>query len=181
MNNKKGFTLVEVLLIILVLGLISITAVSSYLNAAKTFNFVGAYKQVTDSVRTARSYALTNRDSENVDHYGVEINQKEVISFADTGSVLHEHDNDDQKFETRSYKFVDTNYELQVTDFSLPLTLLYATGSGELFVYDDNGLIEKDLHSYVEIGFFDTEEDIDNYIVVFLLSGLIEEFKEALP
>lgn len=106
MKSRGGFTLVEILLVIFVIALISTAAISNYINSTGTFNFLSKYKQVMSVIRTARSFALTNKEVANPkageaailpERYGVYISGKEVFLFADVGdkAMFYDKNEDD--------------------------------------------------------------------------------------
>lgn len=86
-RNKKGFTLVELLLVIFLVALLATIALSSYTDSTRTLNFLGGYKQMMSSLRTARSYAITNKQvgGEIPERYGVCVSSNSIVVFADTG------------------------------------------------------------------------------------------------
>lgn len=86
--KTKGFTLIETLLVVFLIGVMATIAIQSYVNSTKTFKFLSSYQQVTSALRTARSNALSNelQNGVSVKRYGVCIGTGGVLSFADTGS-----------------------------------------------------------------------------------------------
>lgn len=106
MKSRGGFTLVEILLVIFVIALISTAAISNYISSTGTFNFLSKYKQIMSVIRTARSFALTNKEVANPkageaailpERYGVYISGKEVFLFADVGdkAMFYDKNEDD--------------------------------------------------------------------------------------
>lgn len=176
MPNKKGFTLIEVLLIIFLVGLLGVAAVSAYIGSTKTFNFLSNYKNVMSSIRTARSYAITNKDGDTVDRYGVKIEEQTVTLFADVGETFFKLDGEDK--EIRKYNFEGT-YVIKATqeEIDLPVYLFYETGSGELYSYHNDVIfLPKTVTKHIDLKFSDPDEDLERYIVIFQVSGLAEEF-----
>ena len=98
-KNTKGFTLVEILIVITLLVFIGSIAIGSYINANNKYQFISNYKESLSTLRTARLYAITNREIDNIDFndYGVFINRYCIILFADSGVNKLEFDpsNDD--------------------------------------------------------------------------------------
>jgi len=92
LNSKKGFTLIEILLVVLLIGMLATIAIRSYINSTTTFKFLSAYQQVTSALRTARSDALSNEQQTvngvtvSPKRYGVCLGSNGVATFADTGS-----------------------------------------------------------------------------------------------
>lgn len=174
MPNKKGFTLVEVLLITFLIGLLGVAAISAYIGSTKTFSFLSNYKNVMSSIRTARSYAITSKDGDTVDRYGVKIGEQTVTLFADVGMTFFQFDRGDR--EIKNYNFGDT-YVIESQDVVLPLYLFYETGNGELYSYHDNGeFLSKTNTKHIGLRFSATDEDLERFIVIFQVSGLAEEF-----
>lgn len=88
-TNKKGFTLVEVLLLVFMIGLLGTIAISSYMSSTATFKFLSDYRQLRSPLDAARSYAITNRtvNGEVPDRYGVCVSANSVVLFADVGDL----------------------------------------------------------------------------------------------
>lgn len=88
-SSKKthGFTLVEMLLVVFLIAVLATTAITSYMNSTDTFRFLQGYKQVMSTLRTARSYAVTNKQQadKSLKKYGVCLSQDRAIVFADSG------------------------------------------------------------------------------------------------
>lgn len=94
--NKKGFTIVEILIMVFLIGMLGTIAVSSYLNSTATFRFLSEYKQLRSSLDVARTYAITNRQvrGEVPDRYGVCVSADSVVVFADVGDLPMQFDPD---------------------------------------------------------------------------------------
>ncbi|MCX6734447.1 MAG: prepilin-type N-terminal cleavage/methylation domain-containing protein [Candidatus Peregrinibacteria bacterium] len=86
--KTKGFTLIETLLVVFLIGVMATVAIQSYVGSTKTFKFLSSYQQVTSALRTARSNALSNelQSGVSVKRYGVCIGANGILTFADTGS-----------------------------------------------------------------------------------------------
>ena len=93
-KNTKGFTLVEILIVITLLVFIGSIAIGSYINANNKYQFISYYKESLSILRTARLYAITNREIDNIDFkdYGVFINRYCIILFADSGNNILKFD-----------------------------------------------------------------------------------------
>lgn len=209
MRNKKGFTLVEVILMILLIGILLTSALTSYFSSAKTFNFLEAYKSVMTPIRTARGYALANKDGATIQKYGVRL-KEDCVSFMqlEAGDDPFELENHDCKGYTEDEKATfptflnhemtidfggDEDYEIALPDEyeeELNLYLLYETGSGNLTAYHDvsagdgnQTLVSKTSEEGkdVWISVSDANDpDLEQYIVILTVSGLAEESK-SLP
>jgi prepilin-type N-terminal cleavage/methylation domain-containing protein len=92
--KTRGFTLIEILLVVFLIALMAITAITSYMNSTTTFKFLSSYQQVVSALRTARSYALSNKQVGDVmpKRYGVCIGNDGYIAFADSGQVGYKLD-----------------------------------------------------------------------------------------
>ena len=62
MQNEKGFTLIEILLMVTMIAILTIAAVSNYMKTSETFGYLGKYKSIVNTVRMGRFMALTNGD-----------------------------------------------------------------------------------------------------------------------
>ena len=85
--KNKGFTLIEILLVVFLIGVLATVAIKSYIDSTSTFKFLSGYGQVVSSLRTARSDALSNTQQNGapVERYGVCIANDAVVTFADVG------------------------------------------------------------------------------------------------
>lgn len=85
--NKKGFTLIEILMVIFLISIMAVAALGSYINSTDNFKFLAAFGQVKSALSTARSYAMTNKQQNNIlpKRYGLCISATKIITFADTG------------------------------------------------------------------------------------------------
>lgn len=187
MLKKKGFTLIEILLIITLLGILGVAALSSYINSSKTFNFLANYKSVMSVVRTARSYAITNKRSTGVDipRYGIMISSNSVKLFADTGATPFEfNDGEDSGYASKNLNFAANSYSITPVGAGagvvLPLYLFYETGSGELSVYRDNDQnpstpVDRIANKFIKLKFSEEGNDLEKFITIFYVSGLVEE------
>lgn len=61
MISKKGFTLIEVLLVITIMAIISIAALTSTVTIQKQFVFINTFKESLSKIREARLYAVTQK------------------------------------------------------------------------------------------------------------------------
>lgn len=193
--NRHGFTLAELLIVILLIGILATAAITSYMNSTKTFEFLSAYKNVKAAITTTYSYALTKKSIDNTapDRYGVIFESNKITTFADTGKTefLFDKDNDSDEDDDKvikEYDFASTDYTMSVfssseTDtFILPVALFYETGTGTLTVKEDaeeapdgtNSLISKKDEKYIVIKFADNVS-LQKYVYVMQVSGLPEE------
>lgn len=201
--NKKGFTLIEILIVVMIFAVIATLALSTYVKSTGTFDFLSNYKNVLSSLRTARVYALTNREAGGTipDRYGVQINEDSVIVFAETGPTAFTYDPveaacaeplcpeapaaGDFDPVVKNYDLAATNYRIEAFDsnfpapgnnLDLPLLIFYEIGSGELTVFQDAVEVPKDEHKFIVIRVYDISSDLERHIRLFLVSGLPEEY-----
>lgn len=206
MKNTKGFTLIEILMVIFVLALLGTAAISSYINSTGIFNFLNQYQQVVAVMRTARSYALTNKQVANPaqagdyilpDRYGVYIDAagKQVTLFADTGDVPSFYDGKNDDTDTQydvvigsKDVFLGKDYVLSAADstgtntLALPVAFFYTVGTGDLVIFEKAGVsatsseVKKSDHKCVSLLFNEAAAKRSKYIVFFQVSGLAEEY-----
>lgn len=177
MINKKGFTLIEVLLIILLIGMLGVTALSTYFNTSDTFKFLSEYKTVVSMLREVRANAISSKDSETIDRYGIKIEQNKITVFADADTPFT------YDLADGSIKDFTINDQYAITflneGLSLPVYLYYENGSGNLSAYHGAGnlLLSKSDTKRLDFKFSDNGE-LQKFISVFQVTGIAEEFKE---
>ena len=201
MRKALGFTLIEILLVITVIGILSVAALSSYLNSTRTFAFVSAYKDIVAILREPRSYAVASQtvDSKPVQRFGVKILPgagDDFIVFADDGDIANggkafEFDNKDTKYSTKDidtlsgdpsspYVFAKDGTVQSMSSIDFPIYLFYETGTGKLAVYAKKGssqtLISASEMRYLSFNFSQTATSFIKYITVFQTSGIAEGF-----
>jgi len=199
MRKVLGFTLIEVLLVITVIGILSVAALSAYMNSTKTFAFVSGYKDVVAALREPRSYAVGSQtvDGNTVQRFGVKISpdkgsEPDFIVFADNGLKPFELDEDESdkiysKTEidglsgdpTLPYLF-EKEDSTAMKSIEFPIYLFYETGTGNLSVYAKRGsavtFIPASEMRYLSFIFNQTDTDFIRYINVFQTSGIAEGF-----
>ncbi len=183
MRNKKGFTLIEILLIIVLVGMLATAAFSTFFDTSKSFTFISEYKPIISTLRKARSYAITNRESALYDRYGVEVNANNVVLFGDTG-VPFVYDVDDHDEEVLN---IDEDFGIVFMDRGLgavlPVYLFYENGTGELTSYATIGpdlvLLKKSSVKRLDFRFTTDDEDLNKYFYIFQVSGIVEESATA--
>ena len=193
--TKNGFTLAELLIVILLIGILATAAMTSYMNSTKTFEFISASKNVSASIKTAYSYALAKKTVNDAtpDRYGVLIESNKITVFADTGKtefVFDPENGSDENKDTviKEYDFSSTDYTMSVfgsidtAALILPVTLFYETDSGTLTIKEDTGtdtnktnaLISKKDYKFIVIKFADNVS-LKKYVYIIQVSGLPEE------
>lgn len=201
--NKKGFTLIEILIVVMIFAVIATLALSTYVKSTGTFDFLSNYKNVLSALRTARVYALTNRYEDGVlpERYGVRIDLNKVTVFADTGPTAFEYDPVEaacadflcpeesaagdydpiiKNFDLAATNYLieafDSNFNAPGSNLTLPLLIFYGIGSGELTVYENAVEVPKNEHKFIIIRVYDGSLDLERHIMLFLVSGLPEEY-----
>jgi prepilin-type N-terminal cleavage/methylation domain-containing protein len=146
--KKRGFTLIEILLVVFIMAMLAIVAMTSIIRAQKTFTFLNTYQEIKATLRIPRSYAATSRrvggDNKIAPAYSAKIFQDQIILFADMenpdGTPL-EYDEPD----------------LNGDEIDYLLAPIYLLNSGESQRYALEGLDNYPLS---------TEEDDDQYITL---------------
>lgn len=192
--NKAGFTLVEVLVLVFVISLLSITALTNFLNSNLTLDFLANFKEFRTQIRAPRSYAINNQTlNESIPPgYGVYISEpdtegeQEVIVFADNGELQGFYDDENADFPDTimtdgEIKIDNARYSVSALassgELTLPLTLIYENGSAMMDTYENGGVfVPKDTDKFVALK-FQSERDISlyKYLVIFQVAGLAEE------
>lgn len=179
--KTKGFTLVEILLVIFLIGILATAAITTYINSTTTFKFLANYQQVTSALRTARSNAMSNKQQNGVspNRYGVCISATNVTTFADTGDKEFKFDlkdkskavgcdntdifatsdtNEDTKIQDKSFDLKTQGYVMKIIEaagikeINLPVLIFYESGSGKLTAIDGkNAKIDKALNKYFSV------------------------------
>lgn len=167
MLNKKGLSLVEVLLMIVLIGILGVAALTLYFNSSETFQFLSEYKNVVSIFREVRSNAISNKNSEDVDSYGIKIESNKITMFsAGSDEILKE-------------VTINAPYEIEFLtgDTIMPVYLYYDIGAGNLTSYHGNDvLLSKDDTKRLDFKFSDGE-NLEKFISVFQVTGITEEFK----
>lgn len=202
--KTKGFTLVEILLVIFLIGILATAAITTYINSTTTFKFLANYQQVTSALRTARSNAMSNKQIGGVmpNRYGVCISATNVTTFADTGDKEFKFDlkvqdagcfsndifansgtNEDTKIQDKSFDLKTQGYAMKIIEaagikeINLPVLIFYESGSGKLTAIDGkNAKIDKALNKYFSVSVSQIAGSLPaRYIRIYQVSGLAEE------
>jgi len=192
LKNKKAYTLIEVLIVFTIIGILAIAALTNFVSATRTFDFLDDFKAVVQSIRTARSYAVTNKDvhsdgEENMysGRFGVQIEEQKVTVFADNIKTPYKFDPSPQDSSQadkillmKGHDFNDTPIHLYSDDIALPLVLFYEPTSGAFSVHDTESEITLD-NRCLEFRMTSDESNIERFIVIFQVSGLPEGFEQG--
>ncbi len=194
-KNKKGFTLVELLIVIFLVSVLAVVALSTYTNSTGTFNFLASYKNVMSVIKNARSFAITSKQTDGIvpDNFGVNVTAKKIILFADVGAkpFLFEPPAGvagvayDKIITT--YDFANTDYQIKVLDstkvaeLAMPVVLYYNKSNANLNVRQKgsttNDIVPKTTNKFIVLEFSKINTTTKKYIVIFQVSGLPEDYK----
>ncbi len=94
MKNKKGFTLVELLIVILITITLIGAAISSLINTRRSFIFNGASQKLEIMLRTARSYAVTGKATKDYSDFDNDGDKTDLVSPANYGIFLDKSNNE---------------------------------------------------------------------------------------
>lgn len=198
-KHKKGFTLVEILLVVFMIGLLATTAIGSYINSTETFGYIGAYKDVLSTFKTARAYAITNKKIDDIetDRYGVCVSETGVVLFMDSGDKDFDFDPETgggaggcqsvgqaaegAKFDNVLEKYVFSKYKIsalnnQKQSIQLPILIFYELKKGKTSVIKADKTAFPLTEKYLSFVFEYPDKKLKKYVVLFLLSGLAEEY-----
>jgi len=100
--KTKGFTLIELMLVIVIIALLSITALSSMMRSQDQFRFKSVVNETANTLRTIRNYALSNKPApvEAASQYGAVID-----ATAKTITIFGDMDGDNQYDSSKDYLF----------------------------------------------------------------------------
>lgn len=187
-NFQKGFTLIEVLLITVLLAILGLAALSAFTDSSGTFNFLENYKNITASLRSTRVFAITNK-IEGAERYGVYIKQTangvtneniiQVTSFADNGVKSFEFEADKDEVMPADTYTITGNYDLSLQNAAagngLPLSIFYHAGGEKMTVISNGDILPSADDPLIVLKFTDNAGH-EKYVGIFQVSGLIEEF-----
>lgn len=188
MSKKKGFTLIEILLVFALIAILGTAAVSNYLSTTRTFSFLNKYKEVVAAVRNVRTFAVANKQLEpGMTRYGIKIDEKNILVFddANTPYTKDEGAKTDKEFLNESIKLADTDYKIATGTSSgvlaMPVYVFYENSTGEVKIFEtvsEVGLVElkKDTTKCIYLKFYNAGDQ--RFIDINNISGLIESFNE---
>lgn len=123
LRSKSGFTLIELMSVVVVIGIASALASPIFNRAIQRLRFRGETKDVLSTLRTARSFALSQKDPFGVYFDG---NNRIVTLFKDIVNPA------DQIFETG-------DSALRVDTLPPDIIYLYAGFTNSCIIYEPNG------------------------------------------
>lgn len=156
-KKSKGFTLIEILLVIALISMVATVAISTYFSSSRTLSFLADYQELNSVFRGARSYAILNKKEPSIEssRYGVRIEvdsvNYNVKLFADNDKSAYVYNsvdpNKDVDYPNKSYSFPRADYTIGVkatgssTSLNLPITVFYEGESGKVTVVDSLGAV----------------------------------------
>lgn len=164
LKNRRGFTVAEMMIVVIILGILSGIAVNIYVSARYQYRFNQSFVDVVEMIQEARNYALSSRavyDPSKIpptfippDGYGVHIERSTTLGestftlFANTGSNANAFDADD--FTERSFKLTNATqfFDLLNGSTSIPngqATIIFKPPLAEASVFETNGTVINDL------------------------------------
>lgn len=193
LKNKSGFTLVELLIVVSMLAIVSFAIAASIIDSNKNLSFNSAYSSTLSTLRSARSFAVTNKqvDGSTIERLGVEIASDHVTLFDDNGTGAYELDGDDTIIDLQTADCDQSGQTLCFSDYSieidaesgltLPVYLFYETGSAQVSVFDEPGVfLDKTTVKCVAFLLAEVDGEWEKYMVLFLVSGIVEAFDESI-
>jgi len=193
LKNTKGFTLIELLIVVLLLALLSTAALSGFIGSQDAFDFFAKQKDISSTIRTIRTFAVTDKemasdacgeDSEaSAKRYAAEITENKLTIYADTCAAGAYFLDDKDKI-IKELDFSNTGHGFQVlragdfVEMDFPVNLAYERKTSEFSIRssEDSVLLPKDLYKYIAIRFYETEGDLESFIVILQVSGVPENF-----
>jgi type IV pilus assembly protein PilE len=129
MKKQKGFTLVELMVVVAIVGVLTMVAYPSYQGYIKTSNRAAAQADLM-----SLAAALERHKAASFSYKGA------AASSADTGkpAIFHTHSPSSEPFASRAYDLkitaaTGTSYIIEAT----PYTSSAQSGDGSLFLYSD--------------------------------------------
>lgn len=182
----KGFTFIEIMIVVALMAILAVAATTSSLSTQKQFSFMQAYKEVLGKVQEARLYSVTrlavddgSGDKEVPENYGVNVNSetKKITVFADwTGNDAGTYDTSDTQI--GDPVTLKSDYEISfINSTSVPtppniINLFYTPPYGNFFAKDNAG---TPINSTFLIKISDsTSTDRKKCIVILNKSGISE-------
>lgn len=197
--RRRGFTLVEIVLVLAVLGLLGTIALTTFFDSTKSFTFFANFKNMMSTMRQARSFAMTNTSTGGIvpDRYGVFFEEDDklykIFLFADTEEPPYVYKSPDILIQNKNYTIPKDKFRMEIsakTEFSndptllkMPFTMYYEIGTGDFTGFYSTSQnpnatekIPKRSDNFISIKLTDTNGGIVRYLLVNQVSGLTEEY-----
>ena len=132
-RTKSGFTLIELMAVVVVIGIASGMAAPIFDKALQRLRFRGETKNLLSTLRTARSFAISEKDP-----YGVYVdgNNFTVTLFKDIANLS-------------AHTFETGDSVIRVDTMAHDIVYLFSTFTGSTVVYEPNGTSSGSGYIYV--------------------------------
>jgi len=123
LSNRHGFTLIEMMIVAVIIGVVASLAAPSFQRAYDRHNFKNGQQEVVSTLKKARSYAISTKES-----YGVYIDAE-----ARTLTLF------DNKANPMASSFEDGDSAISVDTLSENFQYVYADMENSAIVFQPNG------------------------------------------
>ena len=163
-ESQKGFTLIELILVITLMALLGTAALVSYFSTTRTFQLLSDQQYISSGFRMARSNAIYKSTAKNTsgtytpERFGILIdknittNDIKFTSFADTGLTPFKYDVGSGTPSENDIDYPEKTFTLKSTDYifkifgsktgveitSFPVYFFYDRGTGDMAAYHFN-------------------------------------------
>lgn len=193
-KNKKGFTLIEILITVTVIALVALIGIGGYLSSGRSLNFAKSVEETENLLISARTSAKSGKNyykTEEVEHFILEIRANNIKFYTEsTGEFNYQLDDPEnpQLYEDYLIKELDSGnlnnasikaYSSQGNFLKPPVLFVFDYQTAELETYFSfNGvstLLNKKQNDFVIIEISDVATDKKQYLIVFQHSGQINK------
>lgn len=197
---KKGFTLVELIIVVTIVMLLGTIAIGMYFNTVRNFTYFNSFKNIQSVFRQARSFAITNASLGNSapERFGVFIKEDaenyNIFMFADNGIAFQYEVGTDIVYLSKNFLIPKSKFDLSIKEgrdeadgpLELPVAFYYEKINGDLKAFyseiptDPNATvsIEKSSSNFIDIYLKSLENMVlERHLVINQVSGLPEEYK----
>ncbi|MBU2523633.1 prepilin-type N-terminal cleavage/methylation domain-containing protein [Patescibacteria group bacterium] len=195
--NKRGFTLIEILIVITLIALLSTIAVINYEKTRRNIEFTNVFLNISENLRLVRSNAITSRTLADKVPFAYDVQFRtstagvETTIFADSdvsGSQQFVYDTSKGDTKVRDYNLPpDYTASIEVkkslnSEKSIQLNKVnigFMPPFGDVYISDDNADDNKDTppeqYSKIQIKITLNEVNLSRYICLNTIGSVIEE------